>query len=134
MIRWLKVVLIYGLACFLFLLLNDYGVTLYKQRYGGFTARGVVSGSIVWLVFYTLIVFSTVIALLPRWKIKVLLNAAMVALILYWLLPEHPVRAGFFSCLAGGVTLLAIGLEQVFARPRSSAARQNIDVAGQVNT
>jgi hypothetical protein len=134
MIRWLKVVLIYGLAGFLFLLLNDYGVTLYKQRYGGFTARGVAAGSIVWLVFYTLIVFSTVIALLPRWKLKVLLNAAMVALILYWLLPDHPVRAGFFSCLAGGVTLLAIGLEQVFARRRPSVVRQNVDVSGQVNT
>ncbi|CAI8964094.1 MULTISPECIES: hypothetical protein [Pseudomonas] len=106
--RWLIALVAHALACLLFLLLNDIGVDYYKQVYGGFTARGVASGAIVWLVFDVMVIFSLVIAHVPQLKHKLMLNAALVALIIYWLMPDHPVRTMFFSPLAGGLTLLAI--------------------------
>ncbi|MDD1016141.1 hypothetical protein [Pseudomonas rubra] len=106
--RWLIALVAHALACFLFLVLNDIGVDYYRQVYGGFTARGVASGAIVWLVFDVMVIFSLVIACVPRLKHKLMLNAALVALIIYWLMPQHPVRTMFFSPLAGGLTFLAI--------------------------
>ncbi|WP_095162530.1 hypothetical protein [Pseudomonas sp. Irchel 3F5] len=106
--RWLIALAVHALACFLFLVLNDIGVHYYKQIYGGFTARGVASGAIVWLVFDVMVIFSLVIAFVPRLKHKLMLNTALVALIIYWLMPDHPVRTMFFSPLAGGLTFLAI--------------------------
>ncbi|UVM55913.1 hypothetical protein LOY37_26915 [Pseudomonas sp. B21-012] len=123
--RWLIALAVHALACFLFLVLNDIGVHYYKQIYGGFTARGVASGAIFWLVFDVMVIFSLVIVFVPRLKHKLMINGALVALIIYWLMPDHPVRTMFFSPLAGGLTFLAIilahwlGRLNVFNKDRS---------------
>lgn len=99
---------LHALAIALYGVLNDIAVDWYKGHYGGFTARGVASGSIVFLVMWVFVPLNVVLPLLTNWKLKYWLVAAQVALILWWLLPEHPVRAYFFSCLAGGLSLAAV--------------------------
>ncbi|MBM3104840.1 MAG: hypothetical protein RR736_05935 [Pseudomonas sp.] len=107
---------LHTLACVLFVLLNDYAVSYYKQNFGGFTARGVAAGMVAWGAWYLLIIFSIPIAMIMRLRVRLLLTLAQAALILYWLMPEHPVRALFYASLNGSLTLMAVLLSEGIGR------------------
>ncbi len=117
---------LHALACVLFVLLNDYAVSYYKQQFGGFTARGVAAGMVAWGAWYLLMIFSVPIALFLRLRVRLLLTLVQALLILYWLLPEHPVRALFYSSLNGGLTLLAVLLSDGMGRRLKPAASPQV--------
>lgn len=107
---------LHTLACVLFVLLNDYAVSYYKQNFGGFTARGVAAGMVAWGAWYLLMIFSIPVAMIMRLRVRLLLTLAQSALILYWLMPEHPVRALFYASLNGSLTLMAVLLSEGIGR------------------
>ncbi len=84
-------VALHALAIVLYGVLNDIAVDWYKGHYGGFTARGVSSGSIVFLVMWVFVPLNVVLPLLTNWKLK------------YWLVAVARAHgAGVFLQLPGG--------------------------------
>lgn len=105
-------------ACVLYVALNYYCVTLYKHLAGGLTSRDVAIGIAMYLIFYFFIFMNALIAFIPKVKIKLIFVFLMMGLILFYLLPQHPVRAMFYSMFTGSLTVIAViaakKLEQLF--------------------
>lgn len=103
-------------ACVIYVVVNYYGVSLYKVLFGGLTSRGASIGIAMYMVFYLFIFVNLVVAVIPKRMVKVSIVFLMVALILVYLLPLYPVRAAAYSVLTGGLTILAIWLAGKFEK------------------
>lgn len=110
MVRLAAGLLVHFFACVIYVVVNYYGVSLYKFLFGGLTSRGASIGIAMYMVFYLFIFVNLVVAVIPRRMVKVSIVFLMVALILVYLLPLYPVRAAAYSVLTGGLTILAIWL------------------------
>jgi hypothetical protein len=110
MVRLAAGLLVHFFACVMYVVVNYYGVSLYKFLFGGLTSRGASIGIAMYMVFYLFIFVNLVVAVIPRRMVKVSIVFLMVALILVYLLPLYPVRAAAYSVLTGGLTILAIWL------------------------
>jgi len=116
-IRWITGLAVHALACLLFVFLSWLGFYLYTQLFGGLGSVG-ISGAKAWLlVFYAYAGTNLLLALLPPGRTKPLLCAALGAVVLFYLLPHHPLRAMYFSVLAGGLSWLAtVGSQKLALR------------------
>lgn len=114
--RWVLPVVVHLFAVATYIALNGTLVGWYKQYAGGLTARGVSIGIAMYLVFWFFAGMNLLIALLPRVWNKVQATVFMVAIIGFYLMPEHPLRALFYTALSGGVSLLAIGVDAQLQR------------------
>lgn len=103
-------------ACVIYVVVNYYGVSLYKVLFGGLTSRGASIGIAMYMVFYLFVFVNLVVALIPRRIFKFSIVFLMVALISIYLLPLYPVRAAAYSVLTGGLTTLAIWVANKFER------------------
>ncbi|MGU9853561.1 hypothetical protein ACU680_22535 [Pseudomonas koreensis] len=110
MVRLAAGLLVHFFACVIYVVVNYYGVSLYKFLFGGLTSRGASIGIAMYMVFYLFVFVNLVVAVIPRRMVKVSIVFLMVALILVYLLPLYPVRAAAYSVLTGGLTILAIWL------------------------
>jgi len=110
MVRLAAGLLVHFFACVIYVVVNYYGVSLYKFLFGGLTSRGASIGIAMYMVFYLFIFVNLVVAVIPKRMVKVSIVFLMVALILVYLLPLYPVRAAAYSVLTGGLTILAIWL------------------------
>jgi hypothetical protein len=110
MVRLAAGLLVHFFACVMYVVVNYYGVSLYKFLFGGLTSRGASIGIAMYMVFYLFIFVNLVVAVIPRRMVKVSIVFLMVALILVYLLPLYPVRAAAYSVLTSGLTILAIWL------------------------
>lgn len=110
MVRLAAGLLVHFFACVMYVVVNYYGVSLYKFLFGGLTSRGASIGIAMYMVFYLFIFVNLVVAVIPKRMVKVSIVFLMVALILVYLLPLYPVRAAAYSVLTGGLTILAIWL------------------------
>ena len=98
----------HALGCLLFIGLSWLGFFLYTQLFGSLGSRGVAGGLALLLVFYVYAGTNLLLALLPPGRWKPVLCALLGAAVLAYLLPQHPLRAIYFSVLAGGVSWLAV--------------------------
>lgn len=111
--RMLISVLIHGLGCVAYVILNDAVVHAYKEFNGGFTTRGVAIGGASHALFYIFVAVNLIVALLPNLLAKLLLLSVMVGFILLWMMPDNPLRALFYGVAQGCVTFMAILTTQV---------------------
>ncbi len=116
MVRLAAGLLVHFFACVIYVVVNYYGVSLYKVLFGGLTSRGASIGIAMYMVFYLFILVNLVVAVIPKRMVKVSIVFLMVALILVYLLPLYPVRAAAYSVLTGGLTILAIWLAGKFEK------------------
>lgn len=116
MVRLAAGLLVHFFACVIYVVVNYYGVSLYKVLFGGLTSRGASIGIAMYMVFYLFIFVNLVVAVIPKRMVKVSIVFLMVALILVYLLPLYPVRAAAYSALTGGLTILAIWLAGKFEK------------------
>ena len=98
----------HALGCLLFIVLSWLGFFLYTQLFGSLGSRGVAGGLALLLVFYVYAGTNLLLALLPPGWWKPALCALLGAAVLAYLLPQHPLRAIYFSVLSGGLSWLAV--------------------------
>ncbi|SDS97063.1 hypothetical protein [Pseudomonas prosekii] len=99
---------IHGMACVLYIVMNGFAVPIYKTLVGGLTSRGVAIGMGMYLIFYFFVFLNLVLVFIPRLAIKFGVAIFMMVSILIYLLPQYPVRAMAYCALAGGLTVSAI--------------------------
>ncbi|MBB5608853.1 MULTISPECIES: hypothetical protein [unclassified Janthinobacterium] len=107
-IRWITGLAVHALGCLLFVFLSWLGFYLYTQLFGGLGSVGIAGAKAWLLVFYAYAGTNLVLALLPPGRIPPPLCAALGVVVLFYLLPQHPLRAMYFSLLAGGLSWLAV--------------------------
>jgi hypothetical protein len=104
---------IHGMACVLYIVLNGLAVPVYKTLVGGLTSRGVAIGLGMYLVFYFFVFLNIVLVFIHRLAAQFGLAIFMMVSILIYLLPQYPVRAMAYCALAGGLTISAILVTRV---------------------
>lgn len=112
----------HAVACVLYIVINGYAVPIYKALAGDLTSRGVAIGMAMYLIFYFFVFLNTVLIFIRGLAIKCGVVVFMMLSILFYLLPQYPVRAIAYCALAGGLTLFAIllthGLHWMLSRWR----------------
>ena len=98
----------HALGCLLFIVLSWLGFFLYTQLFGSLGSRGVAGGLALLLVFYVYAGTNLLLALLPPGRVKPLQCGLLGVAVLAYLLPQHPLRAIYFSVLSGGLSWLAV--------------------------
>ena len=98
----------HALSCLLFIALSWLGFFLYTQLLGSLGSRGVAGGLALLLVFYVYAGTNLLLALLPPGWWKPALCALLGVAVLAYLLPQHPLRAIYFSVLSGSLSWLAV--------------------------
>lgn len=115
---------VHGMACVLYIVMNNFAVPIYKTMVGGLTSRGVAIGMGMYLVYYFFVFLNLVLVFIPRLAAQFGVAIFMMASILVYLLPRYPVRAMAYCALAGGLTLCAIlltrALNAAFTRWRAA--------------
>lgn len=118
---------IYLLVGVIYFFVHDYGVAFYKLHMGGFTARGASIGITAELAFYFFILVNMVVFVLPKLSAKIVVIVFMVAVVLFYFLPENPVRAMAYSGLTSSMSLLALVARSIvyrlISRRNSSSGR-----------
>lgn len=99
---------VHTLGCLLFIVLSWLGFYLYTQLVGSLGSRGVAGGLALLLVFYVYAGTNLVLALLPSGRVQPVLCSLLGVAVLAYLLPQHPLRAIYFSVLAGALSWLAV--------------------------
>lgn len=112
---WITGLAVHALGCLLFVFLSWLGFYLYTQLFGALNSAGIAGAKAWLLVFYAYAGTNLVLALLPPGRIKPLLCAVLVTVVLVYLLPRHPLRAIYFSLLAGGLSWAAAWFSQKLA-------------------
>lgn len=100
--------IIYVLIGVIYFFVHDYSVALYKAYVGGFTSSGVAVGGTAELMFYLFIFVNSIVFFIPRIIRKCVLLVLMVALVMVYFLPEHPIRALAYSGLTFSMSVLAL--------------------------
>lgn len=100
--------LIHGVFCVGYTFLNNFAADWYISTYGGLTSRGVNIRLTSKFLYEFFLVFNAVLALIPVLRVKLILWAIWVGLILLWMLPHHPLRALLYGIGQGIFTLTAI--------------------------
>jgi hypothetical protein len=98
---------IYLLVFVLFFFMHDYSVRLY-EAYVGFTSRGVSIGGSAELMFYLFVFVNGFVFFMPTLVSKFVLLVFMVALVLFYFLPEHPIRGMAYSTWTFSMSVLAL--------------------------
>ncbi|WP_242489533.1 hypothetical protein [Pseudomonas sp. TH06] len=106
---------IYLLVGFLYFYVHDVGVVYYKLHVG-FTDRGAAIGGVAELVFYFFIFVNFIIFFIPRVLFKLLGIAVMLSVVLFYFLPDNPVRAFAYGGLTTSMSFLAFVLRLNFER------------------
>ncbi|KNH47029.1 hypothetical protein HTX81_04650 [Pseudomonas lini] len=100
--------LIHSVFCVGYTFLNNFAADWYISTYGGLTSRGVNIRLTSKFLYEFFLVFNAVLALIPVLRVKLILWAIWVGLILLWMLPDHPLRALLYGIGQGTFTLTAI--------------------------
>jgi hypothetical protein len=116
---------VHALACVIYILMNGYAVAAYKQLVGGLTSRGVAIGMAMYLIFYFFVAANLILVFIRRQALQFGLVIFMMLAILFYLLPQYPVRGLAYCALTGGLTIAAIlltgAIDKAYARLRGQA-------------
>lgn len=99
---------VHGMACVLYIVMNGYAVPVYKAYAVGLTSRGVAIGMGMYFIFYFFVFLNFVLVFIHRLAIKFGVAIFMMLSILFYMLPQYPVRGMAYCTLAGGLTVSAI--------------------------
>lgn len=99
---------VHALVCVIYIVMNGYAVPAYKQLVGGLTSRGVAIGMAMYLIFYFFVSLNLVLVFIQRQAIQFGLVILMMLAILFYLLPQYPIRGLAYCALTGGLTVCAI--------------------------
>lgn len=106
----------HAVACLLFPIATTLGFRTYTALFGAPFARGAAIGLAAELIFVAFALVNGLIALVPSIKAKIVIACALVFAVLFYLLPEHPLRGLFFAGLSGGLSLLAIYISSLLTK------------------
>jgi hypothetical protein len=116
---------VHALACVIYILMNGYAVAAYKQLVGGLTSRGVAIGMVMYLIFYFFVAVNLILVFMRRQALQFGLVIFMMLAILFYMLPQYPVRGLAYCALTGGLTIAAIlltgAIDKAYARLRGQA-------------
>ncbi|WP_122448971.1 hypothetical protein [Pseudomonas viridiflava] len=119
-VRIVYCLLIHSLFCVGYMFLNNFAADWYISTYGSLTSRGVNIRLTSKFLYEFFLVFNALLALIPNLRTKLVLWAVWVALVLFWMLPDHPLRALLYGIGQGSFTLVAIlltaGLNTLYTR------------------
>ncbi|MDT3310357.1 hypothetical protein QZR14_03210 [Pseudomonas sp. rhizo66] len=122
---------VHSLACVIYIVMNGYAVPAYKQLVGGLTSHGVAIGMAMYLIFYFFVFMNLILVFIQRQAIQFGLVVLMMLTILFYLLPQYPIRGLAYCALTGGLTVCAILLTNVihtaYTRWRKHAALQPLE-------
>ncbi|VVO90130.1 hypothetical protein [Pseudomonas fluorescens] len=99
---------VHALACVIYIVLNGYAVPAYKQLVGGLTSRGVAIGMAMYLIFYFFVSLNLILVFIQRQAIQFGLVIFMMLTILFYLLPQYPIRGLAYCALTGGLAVGAV--------------------------
>ncbi|MCO8309920.1 hypothetical protein [Pseudomonas mandelii] len=111
---------IYLLVGVLYFYVHDIGVVYYKSHVG-FTDRGAAIGGTAELTFYFFILANFIVFFVPKVLLKLLVIAVMLSVVLFYFLPDNPVRAFAYGGLTTSMSLLALVLRLIIERWRSKS-------------
>ncbi|CEL32356.1 hypothetical protein AB4P97_23055 [Pseudomonas sp. A1230] len=118
--RLICCLLIHTVFCVGYTLLNNFAADWYISTYGGLTSRGVNIRLTSKFLYEFFLVFNWLLAMILVLRVKLVLWAIWVALVLLWMLPDHPLRALLYGVGQGTFTLAAIlfctGLDRWYTR------------------
>ncbi|VVM58448.1 hypothetical protein PS619_01161 [Pseudomonas fluorescens] len=100
--------LIHSFFCVGYTLLNNFAADWYISTYGSLTSRGVNIRLTSKFLYEFFLVFNWLLAMILVLRVKLVLWAIWVALVLFWMLPDHPLRALLYGIGQGAFTLAAI--------------------------
>lgn len=103
---------VHGIFCVAFVVVNDLGLMLYKQFFGNQSSRGYMPGMITRVALLVFITANFAVALAPWKKLKVCIAVSAAVSYALFLLPAHPLRALFYLFLTGILSMLAIVLAE----------------------
>ncbi|AMS15258.1 hypothetical protein PUP66_00375 [Pseudomonas chlororaphis] len=107
---------VYFLVGVLYFFVHDFGVAYYKENMGGFTDRGAAIGGTAELTFYFFIFVNFVVFFVPKIYLKILLLVLMLGVVLFYFLPDNPVRAIAYGGLTASMSGLALVARLVVER------------------
>jgi hypothetical protein len=103
---------VHGIFCIAFVVANDLGMMLYKQFVGSPGSRGYMPGMITRIGILVFITINFAVALAPWRNLKFFIAVTAAISYALFLLPAHPLRALFYLCLMGTLSMLAIVLAE----------------------
>lgn len=119
-IRFLAGISIYASLLIFSVYVHDYGVGRYQAYMCGFTARGVGIGMATHSARYLFLLTNIFVFIIPNLYGKLTVITAAVIFMLWYFLPEHPVRAiaysGFTGCMSIFALVVRAGIERLFSR------------------
>ncbi|WLG84804.1 hypothetical protein PSH97_27655 [Pseudomonas cucumis] len=107
-VKVLSGVVVYLLVGVLYFFVHDFGVDFYKEHMGGFTDRGAAIGGTAELTFYFFIFMNFIVFFMPRLSLKILFIVLMLGVVLFYFLPDNPVRAIAYAGLTVCMSILAL--------------------------
>lgn len=107
--------IVYLLVGVLYFYVHDIGVVYYKSHVG-FTDRGVAIGGTAELIFYFFILTNFIVFFVPKVLLKLLVMAVMLSIVLFYFLPDNPVRAFAYGGLTTSMSVLALVLRLTIDR------------------
>jgi hypothetical protein len=123
---------VHSLACVIYIVMNGYAVPAYKQLVGGLTSRGVAIGMAMYLIFYFFVALNLLLVFIQRQAIQFGLVILMMLAIVFYLLPQYPIRGLAYCVLTGGLTLCAIlltnAIHTAYTRWRNHAASPALEL------
>jgi hypothetical protein len=118
---------VYVAAGVLSIYIHDYGVGQYQTYMGGFTARGVGIGMATHSARYLFLITNIFVFAIPNLHGKLTTIATTAIFLLWYFLPDHPIRAiaysGFTVCMSMFALIARAGIDQLFFRSKTSANR-----------
>ena len=106
------------LACVLFLVLLWLGFVLRERMMGALPASGIAGALTLALLLYGVAGANLLIALVPYDVVKAVLCVLLAVAVLVCFLPEHPLRAVYFSMAAAAASWLGVLAGRRLARYR----------------
>ncbi|WPN57852.1 MULTISPECIES: hypothetical protein [unclassified Pseudomonas] len=121
---------VHALACVVYIVMNGYAVPAYKQLVGGLTSRGVAIGMAMYLIFYFFVSLNLILVFIQRQAIQFGLVIFMMLAILFYMLPQYPIRGLGYCALTGGLTVCAIlltsAIDTGYTRWRKGAGLESL--------
>lgn len=108
---------IYLLVGVLYFYVHDIGVVYYKSHMG-LTDRGAAIGGAAELTFYFFTLANFIVFFVPKVLLKLLVIAVMLSVVLFYFLPDNPVRAFAYGGLTTSMSLLALVFRLIIEKKR----------------
>lgn len=118
---WLARAAGHVLACIAYPLLWGLAWDIYTGIYGVPRRTGYALGMTLHFLLNLFVVLNLVLIFVSNLKARLAATVLMTAVVLVWLLPDHPLRGTLTAGLNGGLMLLAVALDiayRAMLRPR----------------